>query len=125
VTTHFLFQPNYYQLNYTQHPPQKMTDNTHPGNFANRPKEEVQNIASKGGQASHTGGFASMDPDKQVHIAISPFPLPFIFPIPFALCSLGEILVVAEKDLLLMEANDGGRVARHCVQGRTCELGVL
>jgi hypothetical protein len=60
-----------------------MTDNTNPGNFANRPKEEVQNIASKGGQASHTGGFASMDPDKQVHIAISPFPLPFIFPIPF------------------------------------------
>jgi general stress protein YciG len=37
-----------------------------PGNFANRPKEEVQEIASKGGQASHSGGFASMDPDKQV-----------------------------------------------------------
>lgn len=36
------------------------------GNFANRPKEEVQDIASKGGQASTTGGFASMDPDKQV-----------------------------------------------------------
>ena len=42
-----------------------MTDNTNPGNFANRPKEEVQEIASKGGQASK-GGFASMDPDKQV-----------------------------------------------------------
>lgn len=27
-----------------------MTDNTNPGNFANRPKEEVQKIASKGGQ---------------------------------------------------------------------------
>ena len=43
-----------------------MADNTNPGNFANRPKEEVQNIASKGGQASHAGGFANMDPDKQV-----------------------------------------------------------
>lgn len=42
-----------------------MADNN-PGNFANRPKEEVQAIASKGGQASHSGGFASMDPDKQV-----------------------------------------------------------
>ncbi|EON60860.1 conidiation-specific protein 10 [Coniosporium apollinis CBS 100218] len=45
-----------------------MTDNTNPGNFANRPKEEVQEIASKGGQASK-GGFASMDPDKQKEIA--------------------------------------------------------
>jgi len=33
-----------------------MTDNTNPGNFANRPKEEVQAIASKGGKASHGGG---------------------------------------------------------------------
>src|SRR2546423_1920883 len=41
------------------------TANTNPGNFANRPKEEVQEIASKGGQSS-AGGFASMDPDKQV-----------------------------------------------------------
>jgi hypothetical protein len=31
-----------------------------------RPKEEVEAIASKGGQSSHSGGFASMDPDKQV-----------------------------------------------------------
>ncbi|KAK0759570.1 hypothetical protein N5P37_007758 [Trichoderma harzianum] len=46
-----------------------MSDNTNPGNFANRPKEEVQSIASKGGQASHQGGFASMDPDKQREIA--------------------------------------------------------
>jgi len=46
-----------------------MTDNPNPGNFANRPKEEVQEIASKGGQASHSGGFASMDPDKQHEIA--------------------------------------------------------
>lgn len=58
-----------------------MANNNNPGNFANRPKEEVQacyvhhnqnranptqNIASKGGQASHNGGFASMDADKQV-----------------------------------------------------------
>ncbi|KFH48502.1 Conidiation-specific protein-like protein [Hapsidospora chrysogenum ATCC 11550] len=42
---------------------------SNPGNFANRPKEEVRNIASKGGQASHSGGFASMDPDKQHEIA--------------------------------------------------------
>ncbi|PQE30581.1 Conidiation-specific 10 protein [Rutstroemia sp. NJR-2017a WRK4] len=46
-----------------------MSGNTNPGNFANRPKEEVQEIASKGGQASHSGGFASMDPDKQREIA--------------------------------------------------------
>ncbi|EGY16009.1 conidiation-specific protein [Verticillium dahliae VdLs.17] len=43
-----------------------MADNNNPGNFANRPKEEVQEIASKGGQASHKGGFASMDADKQL-----------------------------------------------------------
>ena len=42
------------------------TGNTNPGNFANRPKEEVVEIAKKGGQASHGGGFASMDPEKQV-----------------------------------------------------------
>lgn len=43
-----------------------MTGNANPGNFANRPKEEVQEIASKGGQSSHSSGFAGMDPDKQV-----------------------------------------------------------
>lgn len=47
-----------------------MTDNTNPGNFANRPKEEVQEIASKGGKASHTGGFASMPKEQVVR---SPF----------------------------------------------------
>ncbi|KAM3498448.1 hypothetical protein MY10362_008233 [Beauveria mimosiformis] len=31
--------------------------------------KEVQAIASKGGQASHNSGFASMDPDKQREIA--------------------------------------------------------
>ncbi|EEU45713.1 uncharacterized protein NECHADRAFT_41127 [Fusarium vanettenii 77-13-4] len=45
-----------------------MTENNNPGNFANRPKEEVQEIASKGGKAS-TGGFASMDPDKLREVA--------------------------------------------------------
>lgn len=42
-----------------------MADNANPGNFANRPKEEVKAAAQKGG-ASSAGGFASMDPDKQV-----------------------------------------------------------
>ncbi|KAI9807655.1 MAG: conidiation-specific expression protein [Sarcosagium campestre] len=46
-----------------------MSGNTNPGNFANRPKEEVSEIASKGGQSSHNGGFASMDADKQREIA--------------------------------------------------------
>ncbi|KAM0251926.1 hypothetical protein ACHAQJ_007941 [Trichoderma viride] len=51
-----------------------MSDNQNPGNFANRtlnssPKDEVQEIASKGGQASHNSGFANMDPDKQREIA--------------------------------------------------------
>ncbi|MCJ1274873.1 conidiation-specific expression protein [Puttea exsequens] len=46
-----------------------MTDNTNPGNFANRSKDEVSSIAQKGGQASHSGGFASMDPEKQKEIA--------------------------------------------------------
>lgn len=66
------------------------TQNTNPGNFANRyplpppthhftstsntnttttsPKDEVREIASKGGQSSHSGGFANMDPDKQVRM---------------------------------------------------------
>ncbi|CAN9197380.1 unnamed protein product [Alternaria alternata] len=32
------------------------TDNTNPGNFANRPKEEIREIAAKGGHASGGGG---------------------------------------------------------------------
>ncbi|KAI1068487.1 hypothetical protein LB507_004344, partial [Fusarium sp. FIESC RH6] len=44
------------------------TDNSNPGNFANRPKEEVRDIASKGGKSSHSGGFASMDAEKQRRI---------------------------------------------------------
>lgn len=43
-----------------------MSSQMNPGNFANRPQEEVEDIARKGGQSSHQGGFASMDPDKQV-----------------------------------------------------------
>ncbi|KAL8383406.1 hypothetical protein RB595_006927 [Gaeumannomyces hyphopodioides] len=56
---------------------------SNPGNFANRPKEEVRAAASKGGKASSsttdnsgsdnsgTGkqGFASMDPERQHEIA--------------------------------------------------------
>lgn len=44
-----------------------MSGNDNPGNFANRPKEDVQAAAQKGGQ-SNAGGFASMDPDKQVRV---------------------------------------------------------
>lgn len=43
-----------------------MVDNPNPGNFHNRPHEEVENIARKGGQSSHHSGFASMDANKQV-----------------------------------------------------------
>lgn len=46
-----------------------MADNSNPGNFANRSHEEVQSIGKKGGQSSHSGGFASMDPQKQVSLA--------------------------------------------------------
>ncbi|KAL8409739.1 hypothetical protein RB594_007991 [Gaeumannomyces avenae] len=55
---------------------------TNPGNFANRPKEEVLAAASKGGKASSTAtesapddsgtgkqGFASMDPERVREIA--------------------------------------------------------
>ncbi len=49
-----------------------MSGNTNPGNFANRPQEEVSSIAQKGGEASHNGGFASMDPDKQVSLSFRP-----------------------------------------------------
>jgi hypothetical protein len=45
-----------------------MSGNDNPGNFANRSKEEVSEIGRKGGQSSHSGGFASMDPQKQVRI---------------------------------------------------------
>ena len=48
------------------------SSNNNPGNFANRPKEEVSEIGRKGGQSSHSGGFASMDPDKQVIGTVNP-----------------------------------------------------
>merc|ERR1712187_57074 len=47
----------------------EMSSNWNPGNFANRPQEEVEDLASKGGQHSHQGGFANMDPSKQRNIA--------------------------------------------------------
>lgn len=43
-----------------------MADNPNPGNFANRPRREVRDIGTKGGQQSHAGGFASMEAGKQV-----------------------------------------------------------
>ncbi|GAB5589143.1 hypothetical protein Unana1_04043 [Umbelopsis nana] len=46
-----------------------MPQNTNPGNFANRPKEEVKAIASKGGKAGHNKGFKQMDSEKQHEIA--------------------------------------------------------
>lgn len=49
------------------------TKNQNPGNFANRPHEEVEDIARKGGQHSHSGGFAHMDPDKQVSWHFEPY----------------------------------------------------
>ncbi|KAI9750343.1 MAG: hypothetical protein M1835_007328 [Candelina submexicana] len=45
-----------------------MSGNTNPGNFANRPKEEVQDAAKKGGEASK-GGFASMPKEQVQEIA--------------------------------------------------------
>ncbi|KAF2400022.1 hypothetical protein EJ06DRAFT_557092 [Trichodelitschia bisporula] len=44
-----------------------MTDSTNPGNFANRPKEEVREIAAKGGRASHGGGNSGSDHSSSVH----------------------------------------------------------
>ena len=44
-------------------------DNSNPGNFANRFAEEVKNIARKGGQSSHSSGFASMNSGKQVRVS--------------------------------------------------------
>ncbi|KAL1583411.1 hypothetical protein WHR41_07564 [Cladosporium halotolerans] len=47
-----------------------MADNSNPGNFANRPQEEVSNIASKGGQTgTENSGFASMAKEKVQDIA--------------------------------------------------------
>jgi hypothetical protein len=51
-----------------------LSSNPNPGNFANRPRDEVKEIARKGGQkggkiggrARGVGGFHDMDPGKQV-----------------------------------------------------------
>lgn len=37
------------------------TGNNNPGNFANRPTEEVREIAAKGGRASHATGSSEND----------------------------------------------------------------
>ncbi|CAG8202147.1 unnamed protein product [Penicillium nalgiovense] len=47
-----------------------MSDRPNPGNFSNRPHEEVENIARNGGQSSHQSGVASMGSDKQVSNSI-------------------------------------------------------
>jgi len=39
------------------------TENTNPGNFANRPREEVRDIAAKGGHASQRGRTTSATGD--------------------------------------------------------------
>ncbi|KAL9099463.1 MAG: hypothetical protein Q9163_005041 [Psora crenata] len=47
-----------------------MTDNTNPGNFANRPTEEVKAAGSAGGKSHNEDkGFGSMEPEKQKSIA--------------------------------------------------------
>lgn len=71
-----------------------MSENTagNPANFANRPHEEVSEIGRKGGQSSHHGGFASMDPDKQVR------------------CNMTQITAQTNPYLPI--------IARHRIQGR-------
>jgi len=44
-----------------QHLVMSSTGNTNPGNFANRPREEVQEIASKGGQSRGAGDSGGSD----------------------------------------------------------------
>ena len=59
------------------------TENTNPGNFANRPKEEVREIAAKGGHASGGGGntasYTSADDNSNVSgskpLLVRKFPL--------------------------------------------------
>ena len=53
-----------------------MTENTNPANFANRPKEEVQEIASKGGQASHSGALLAWIPTSELVIFVEYFQPP-------------------------------------------------
>lgn len=45
------------------------SNHPNPGNFANRPREQLSEIGrkggSKGGKATGVGGFHNMDPEKQ------------------------------------------------------------
>ncbi|KAJ5442069.1 hypothetical protein N7445_005076 [Penicillium cf. griseofulvum] len=54
-------------------PPPNRPHHPNPGNFANRPHEELSEIGHKGGQrggkATGVGGFHNMDPEKQRAIA--------------------------------------------------------
>merc|ERR1712019_10910 len=64
--------PREEQLHKTNHitiPIQSKMSSGNPGNFANRPHEQVEDIARKGGQSSHNSGFAHMDESKQKDIA--------------------------------------------------------
>ncbi|KAJ9195902.1 hypothetical protein DTO166G4_7395 [Paecilomyces variotii] len=49
------------------------SNHPNPGNFANRPREQLSEIGrkggSKGGKATGVGGFHNMDPEKQHAIA--------------------------------------------------------
>jgi general stress protein YciG len=82
--------------------PRKMssTANTNPGNFANRPKEEVQAIASKGGKSSHSGGFANMDPERQVCFSGSSALWPH--------CSVQALILGPQREI----ASEGGKASK-------------
>ncbi|EED18021.1 conidiation-specific protein Con-10, putative [Talaromyces stipitatus ATCC 10500] len=58
---------------YATSTPTQQTHHPNPGNFANRPKEELREISKRGGQkggrATGVGGFHDMDPQKQREIA--------------------------------------------------------
>ncbi|CAI7675690.1 unnamed protein product [Penicillium discolor] len=54
-------------------PPPNPPHHPNPGNFSNRPREELSEIGhkggKKGGKATGVGGFRNMDPEKQRAIA--------------------------------------------------------
>jgi hypothetical protein len=87
-----------------------MASNDNPGNFAHRPKEEVQAAAKKGGEDSHSGGFASMDADKQVC-----WPISLCLPFPFALHHLSHLVIYVSDRMSESERmvdRDGGGNSR-------------
>lgn len=53
-------------------PPPNRPHHPNPGNFSNRPREELSEIGhkggKKGGKATGVGGFHNMDPEKQVRV---------------------------------------------------------